>query len=191
MSPAEFGLYNEYKEINFTPMLENRISGYGDKFNQSKMNLSLTPKKVQKVVKTCQNLRRSHSILELTRIIGLLSFTIQAVEPATMQLRFLQQPIVFLTKKMNYQSVRTSSTKSRNKLTSWIENVSFCNGRAFSQLNPRMTLQTDVSWTGWGAACNGVQIRAMVREGENVVHKHARTTSNKIGSNFLPQREKS
>ena len=111
MSPAEFGLYNKYKEINFTPMLENRISGYGDKFNQSKMNLSLTPKKVQKVVKTCQNLRRSHSILELTRIIGLLSFTIQAVEPATMQLRFLQQPIVFLTKKMNYQSVRTSSTK--------------------------------------------------------------------------------
>ena len=56
-----------------------------------KMTLSLTPEKVQKVVKTCQNNLRSHSttLLELTRVIGLPSSTIQAVEPAKIQLRFL------------------------------------------------------------------------------------------------------
>ena len=35
LSPVEFGLYNKYKEINFAPMSENRISGNGDGFNQN------------------------------------------------------------------------------------------------------------------------------------------------------------
>ena len=35
ISPAEFGLYNKYKKINFAPMSENRISGNGDRFNQN------------------------------------------------------------------------------------------------------------------------------------------------------------
>ena len=35
VSPAEFGLYNKCKEINFAPMSENRISGNGDRFNQN------------------------------------------------------------------------------------------------------------------------------------------------------------
>ena len=56
-----------------------------------KMTLSLTAEKVQKVVKTRQSILRSHptTLLELTRVIGLLSFTIQAVEPQKFQLRFL------------------------------------------------------------------------------------------------------
>ena len=90
ISPAEFGLYNKYKEINFAPMSENRISGNGDRF--IKMTLSLTPEKVQKVVKTWHNLLGSHSttLLELNRVIGLLSSTLQAVEHPKIQLRFLQ-----------------------------------------------------------------------------------------------------
>ena len=66
------------------------------------MNLSLTPEKIQKFVKTCQNLLRSHSItfLELTRVIGLLSSTIQAAEATKIHLRFLQrQQIASLVKK--------------------------------------------------------------------------------------------
>ena len=35
ISPAEFGLYNKCKEINFAPMSKNRISGNGDRFNQN------------------------------------------------------------------------------------------------------------------------------------------------------------
>ena len=49
-----------------------------------KMTFSLTPQKVQKVVKTCQNLLRSYyiTLLELTKVIGFLSSIVQAVEPA-------------------------------------------------------------------------------------------------------------
>ena len=122
-----------------------------------KMTLSLTPEKVQKVV---MSLLRSHSttLLELTRVVGLLSSTIQAVEPAKIQLRFLQQQqTMCLIEKMNYQSVITLNTKSRTELTCWIENLRLCNGRTFSQLSPQIIIQTHASLTGWGAVCNGIQ----------------------------------
>ena len=113
ISPAEFGLYNKYEEINFAPMPENRISGNGDRFNQN--DFIIDTREGKKVVKTCQNLLRSHSttLLELTRVVDLLSSAIEAVEPAKIQLRFLQQQqIVCLRKKMSYQSVPTLNTKS-------------------------------------------------------------------------------
>ena len=150
-----------------------KIEFLGMEIDSIKMTLSLTPYKVQKVVKTCQNLLRSHSttLLELTRVVGLLSSTIQAVEPAKIQLRFLQQQqIVCLRKKMNYQSVITLNTKSRTELTWWIENLRFCNGRTFSQLNPQVIIQTDASLTGWGAVCNGVQTSGQWSEEERSLH---------------------
>ena len=69
-----------------------KIDILGMKIDSIKMTLSLTPEKVQKVVKTCQNLLRSRSttLLELTRVVGFLSYIIQAVEPPMIQLRFLQ-----------------------------------------------------------------------------------------------------
>ena len=150
-----------------------KIEFLGMEIDSIKMTLSLTPEKVQKVVKTCQNLLRSHftTLLELTRVVGLLSSTIQAVEPAKIQLRFLQQQqIVCLRKKMSYQSVPTLNTKSITELTWWIENLRFCNGRTFSQLNPQVIIQTDASLTGWGAVCNGVQTSGQWSEEERSLH---------------------
>ena len=86
--PVEFGLYNKYKEINFEPMSEKRISGYGDSF---KMTLSLTPEKVKKVIKSCQNLLRSHCLVLAT---------VQTVEPANI---FSTTTNCVSEKKMNYQ----------------------------------------------------------------------------------------
>ena len=122
------------------------------------MTLSLTPEKVQKVVKTWHNLlgRHSTTLLELTRVIGLLSSTLQAVEHPKIQLRFLQQQqIVCRREEMNYQSVVTLNTKSRTELTWWIGNLRFCNGRTFSQLNPQIIIQTDPSLTGWEQSATG------------------------------------
>ena len=51
-----------------------KIEVLGMKIDSIKMTLSLTREKVQKVIKTCQNLLRSHSttVLEFTRVISLL-----------------------------------------------------------------------------------------------------------------------
>ena len=51
MSPAEFGLYNKYKEINFAPMSKNRISGNGDRFNQNDFVID-----TREGTKSCQDL---------------------------------------------------------------------------------------------------------------------------------------
>ena len=69
-------------------MSENRI--FGSEIDSIKMTLSLPSEKVQKVAKTCENLLRSHStnLLESTRVVGLLSSTIQAVELGKIQLNF-------------------------------------------------------------------------------------------------------
>ena len=58
-----------------------------------KMTLSLSPEKAQKVAKTCQSLVRNYSTtpLKLANVVGLLLSTIQAVELAKIQLRFLQK----------------------------------------------------------------------------------------------------
>ena len=51
ISPAEFGLYNKCKEINFAPMSENRISGNGDRFNQNDFVID-----TREGTKSCQDL---------------------------------------------------------------------------------------------------------------------------------------
>ena len=51
ISPAEFGLYNKYKEINFAPMSKNRISGNGDRFNQNDFVID-----TREGTKSCQDL---------------------------------------------------------------------------------------------------------------------------------------
>ena len=70
-----------------------RIEFLGVTVNSLIMTLSLPEKKVSKVQKQCQELLQKIqvSILELTKLIGLLSPTILAVLPAQINFRYLQQ----------------------------------------------------------------------------------------------------
>ena len=57
------------------------------------VTLALTEEKIEKVILKCQNLL-SHpqtTVLESTKLIGLMSSTVPAVLPARLQLRYLQQ----------------------------------------------------------------------------------------------------
>ena len=49
-----YGLYNKYKEINFAPMSENKISGNGDRFNQNDFVID-----TREGTKSCQDLSES------------------------------------------------------------------------------------------------------------------------------------
>ena len=81
ISPAEFGLDNKYKEINFAHMLENRISGNGDRFNQNDFAIDTrgSPKNCQDLSEPSQESFYNSSGID--QVIGLLSSTIQAVQP--------------------------------------------------------------------------------------------------------------
>ena len=85
------GFIINIKKLILHPCQE--IEFLGTEIDSIKTTLSLTPEKIQKVVKNCQNFLMSHSatLLESARIIGLLSSIIQAVEPEKIQLRCLQQ----------------------------------------------------------------------------------------------------
>ena len=65
----------------------------GLKIDTHTITLALTEEKIEKVILKCQNLL-SHpqtTILESTKLIGLMSSTVQVVLPARLQLRYLQQ----------------------------------------------------------------------------------------------------
>ena len=76
------GFIINWKKSVLTPVQE--IEFFGLTMNSVTLKLSLSKTKVQKVVSECQNLLNNPqtSILELTRLTGLLKSTIQAVLPA-------------------------------------------------------------------------------------------------------------
>ena len=78
----DLGFIINWKKSVLTPVQE--IEFLGLTMNSVTLKLSLSKTKVQKVVSECQNLLNNPqtSILELTRLTGLLKSTIQAVLPA-------------------------------------------------------------------------------------------------------------
>ena len=123
------------------------------------MTLALTEEKMKKVILKCQNLL-SHpqtTVLELTKLIGLMSSTVQAVLPARLQLRYLQQQqIQSLNQACSYQAEIVLNSLSKQELLWWVENLRLNNGRSLRQKEPNLVIQTDASKSGWGAFCNGV-----------------------------------
>ena len=83
------GFVINWRKSVLTPVQE--IEFLGLKINSANLQISLTEEKIQKVKTKCQNLltEPTTSILELTRVIGLLT-TIQAVLPPRSQCRYLQ-----------------------------------------------------------------------------------------------------
>ena len=97
------GFSINWKKSTLTSMQE--IEFLDLKINSATLELSLNKTKIHKVVSGCQNLLNNPqtSILELTRLIGLLMSTIQAVLPARLNCRFLQiQQISYLSENLSY-----------------------------------------------------------------------------------------
>ena len=147
------GLYNKYKEINFAPMSENRISGNGDRFNQNDFVID-----TRESAKSCQDLSEpsQESFYNSSGIDqGCGPHIIHNTSSGTSK---------------DSVKITTLNIKSRTELTWWIENLRFCNDRTFSQLNSQVIIKTDASLTGWGAVCHGVQTSGQLSEEERSLH---------------------
>ena len=156
----------------------------GMQIDTTNMCLFLTKEKLEKVTQKCWELYNhpKTNILELTRLIGLLSSTIQAVLPARIQLRYLeQQQILMLSQKKSYLSAITVNQEARTELLWWIENLRIWGGGEINPAELQMMIQTDASIQGWGAYCNSISTGGeMVQTRGHVAHKCPRVTSNKI-----------
>ena len=118
----QLGFVLNLKKSVLTPT--QRIEFLGVTVDSLIMTLSLPKKKVSKVQKQCQELlqKTQVSILELTKLIGLLSSTIQAVLPAQINFRYLQQQqIQALKTQGSYCKKVILNRHSKEELQWWIK----------------------------------------------------------------------
>ena len=112
------------------------------------MTFPLSEKKLKHVCQQCQEIfkQTKTSVLNLTKFIDLLSTTVQAILPARIQFRYLQQnQILALQKKGSYSGHVTLRNLAREALLWWIEKLRLCNRGKIQQQEPHMIIQTDAS----------------------------------------------
>ena len=165
------GFVINLKKSVFTPI--QQIEFLGMLVDSVKLSLSLTKEKREYIQKTCQELYNcpTMSILQLTKLIGLLSSTAQAVLPARLQYRYLQQvQLTALRAKRPYQFMVTLDQRSREELLWWARNLDLTKGKLLIQPPAQMCMQTDASRKGWGASCQGVSTGGKWSEKERTYH---------------------
>ena len=141
---------------------------------------------------TCQNLLRScaTTLLDLTKAIGLLSSTIQAVEPAKIPLRFLQQQqIKFLRKKRAIRKKNKLQVKSRIKLVD--KELEVLQWLSLFSVEPRNYYANrcfpDMGGSSLQQCSN---MKAMVRGGQSFAKKCAGLLARKLVPFFSPRGKK-
>ena len=117
------------------------------------MTLALPQEKVLDIQNKCAQLIASPktTIMELTKLLGKLSFTAQALLPGRIQCRYLQQQQIQAVREANsYQAKVKLNQQSLAELKWWKENLLLQNGKPLKIGIPQLMIQTDASKTGWG-----------------------------------------
>ena len=87
--------------------------------NSKTMTLFLPQKKLKKIKSKCLEVYRAHEItlLELTRLLGTLTFTVQAIFPVRLQFQYLQQQqIATLKRSVSYMATVTLNAMAKEEL---------------------------------------------------------------------------
>ena len=146
-----FGFVINLKKSVLHPVKQIKLLDFV--IDKEKMNFALSDEKLKHVSQQCQEIFKQPktSVLNLTKLIGLLSSTVQTIWSARIQLWYLQQEkILGLKKKESYSGHVTLSNLAREELLWWMENFKLCNRREIQQREPNMIIQTDASTKGLG-----------------------------------------
>ena len=123
--------------------------------------LALPRDKVRSIRRECESLiaNPTTTVRQLAHLLGRLSSSIQAVFPAPLYYRYLQQAkIQALRSGGHYESQVVLNQEAIEELQWWAENLMAWNGRALAQPDPSIIIESDASREGWGAHCNGLSI---------------------------------
>ena len=143
------GFVINFKKSQLTPVIE--IEFLGLVINSVNMTLALPQEKVLDIQNKCAQLIASPktTIMELTKLLGKLSFTAQAVLPGRIQCRYLQQQQIQAVREANsYQTKVKLNQQSLTELKWWKENLLLQNGKPLKIGMPQLIIQTDASKTG-------------------------------------------
>ena len=148
-SVTKFRFCDKYKKSQLRPVKE--IEFLGLVINSVNMTLALPQEKVLDIQNKCIQLIASPktTIMELTKLLGKLSFTAQAVLPGRIQCRYLQQQQIQAVRETNsYQTKIKLSQHSLAELKRWKENLLLQNGKPLKIGMPQLLIQTDASKRG-------------------------------------------
>ena len=121
------GFCNQLEKICFDTSAEDRIFGAKNQLSKPR-NISHRRENTESKNKMSNLLTKPEtSILELTRVIGLLTSTIQAVLPARLQCRYLKLQQISSLKESHQQKI-VLNHQSKTELLWWITNLDLCNG---------------------------------------------------------------
>ena len=141
--------------------------------NSVNMTLVLPQEKVLDIQNRCAQLIASPktTIMELTKLLGKLSFTAQAVLPGRIQCRYLQQQQIQVVREVNsYQTKVKLNQQSLAELKWWKENLLLQNGKPLKIGIRQLIIQTDASKTGWGQSIREPPRGELghIRKGQNI-----------------------
>ncbi|XP_028403388.1 uncharacterized protein LOC114526085 [Dendronephthya gigantea] len=121
------------------------------------MTVTPTPDKIMKTEQGCMLLlnKQNPTIQELAEVIGVLVANFPGVEFGPSHYRNLEKDKVLAlsASKGSYQGHVNLSKKSREELQWWLDNIA-TSQKHITHGKPSITIQTDASKAGWGAACS-------------------------------------
>ena len=151
--------------------LTQEIEFLGMLVKSKTITLSVSQEKVQKIKSQCLELYRAQEItlLEITSLLGTLTYTIQAILPTRFQFWYLQQQqIATLKRSVSYMAIERYGQRETCMVDK--KNLELSNGRAIIQSSSLVLMQTDASKKGWGAVCQGIKTGGLWSKKEQEYH---------------------
>ena len=141
--------------------------------NSKTMSLCLPKDKIRGIKRDCQQLLDNPCVSGrvLSRLLGKLSASIQAVFPAPLHYRFLlRAKNLALKESQGYETLLTLDQAAQQELVWWRDHLTAWNGKSLLRKQEDLIIETDASNLGWGASCKGVQTGGLWSSQERLYH---------------------
>lgn len=131
--------------------------------NSTSLSLSLLPRKTQQIIEICRKARVSNavSLREVSKILGNLSWAIQAIPFAQGHYRCIQRQFLRESAQADgdLSALISLDRESNFDLDWWVSNVETANGKPLSTQEPDLIIFSDASLSGWGATLNNASAK--------------------------------
>ena len=163
--------------INFpksvlTPTQDLEFLGFT--IDSSKLEIRLPGEKIKKVKQEAKKLLNltEPQALDLSRLLGKLNHASQAIPPAPLFYRNLQQCLLQALRSggEEYSATVNLTQDAQGELEWWLNHLNRWNGRFLLSREPDLTIETDASTTGWGALCQDVRTGGPWSKTERQMH---------------------
>jgi len=149
------GFVINIKKSAFEPT--QKIEFLGMMVDSRNLNISLPKEKVNQITSQCQTMIKSREVplMDLTKLLGRMNATYQALLPGRIQQRYLQYQQIQACRLQSYQDKIILNKESVQELHWWVHNLRISNGRSLVLPQADMQMSTDASLKGWGPRAKG------------------------------------